>query len=115
MQKNAKKFCFYQKLYVYLQMHLGFVKIRDALVKSSLVFVLVGGYRLVAPKFILHQLMCSSLNNPDDFLYRQATVGVEPIVNAVADLNGYGRIKEVGRTNLDSRGTSHQELYRILG
>jgi hypothetical protein len=56
LQKNAKKFCFYQKLYVYLQMHLGFVKIRDALVKSSLVFVLVGGYRLVAPKFLMSPL-----------------------------------------------------------
>ena len=37
-------------------MHLGFVKIRDALVKSSLVFVLVGGYRLVALKFLMSPL-----------------------------------------------------------
>ena len=40
---------------------------------------------------------------------------VKPITDAVADLDGHCRVEEVGRTNLDGRSTSHQELNGIAG
>ena len=49
-------------------------------------------------------LLCGS----DDLRHRVATVLVEPVVDTVAYLDGDGRINEVGRTNLDSRGSSYR-------
>ena len=78
-----------------------------ALVKSSLVFVLVGGCRLVAPKFLSIRHKKKGLNNPYDFANILTAVCIKPLVNAVPHLDTYYRIQEVGCTYLDGRCTSH--------
>ena len=40
---------------------------------------------------------------------------VEPVVDAVAHLDGYGGVEEVGGADLDGCCASHEELDRILG
>ena len=40
---------------------------------------------------------------------------VEPIVDAVAHLDGYGGVEEVGGANLDGCCASHEELDGVLG
>ena len=52
MQKSVIKIWQISKEIVYLHRIQGFVKILHALVKSSLVFVLVGGWRLPALIFV---------------------------------------------------------------
>ena len=54
------------------------------------------------------------LNRSYNFLYRLAAMSIKPVVNAVAYLNRYSRIKEVGRANLYGRRTSHHKLNSVL-
>ena len=40
---------------------------------------------------------------------------LEPIVDAVAHLDCYSRVEEIGSTYLYGSSSSHEELYGILG
>lgn len=56
------------------------------------------------------------LKNSSYYLvHRLASVVVKPLIDTVAHLDCHLRVKEVGRTNLDCRGASHEELYRVMG
>ena len=44
-----------------------------------------------------------------------ASMGIEPVVDAIADLDRDRWIEEVGCANLNGSGACHQELDGILG
>ena len=62
-----------------------------------------------------HDNILLSFKRTDNLAYRRATVIVEPIVDAVAHLDGYGGVEEVGGAYLDGCCASHEELDGVLG